>query len=227
MKIHLPQIAKAAVLSAFVFINYSALCQVVQRVETVSTTSSDGTITEYGPNSVLIRTSEAEAPIRYGFSERTTYVDETGAPVSSTVIRSGAPATVYYTRVGDALIADKVMVRTRTTVPVAEPAPVAVAATSSSGVITTLGGDRLIIRAEGVAEPVPYQYTKTTTYVDENGNPVSFETVKSGIPVTVHYSRVNGSLVADRVVVRGAPVVNESRTTTTTTIREESDDDDE
>ncbi len=36
--------------------------------------------------------------------------------------------------------------------------------------------------------PVRYNFTKTTTYVDENGNPVSVETVKSGAPVTVYYS---------------------------------------
>ena len=31
-----------------------------------------------------------------------------------------------------------------------------------------------------------YTYTKTTTYVDEMGKPVSIETVKAGVPATVY-----------------------------------------
>jgi hypothetical protein len=55
------------------------------------------------------------------------------------------------------------------------------------------------------------------------GNPVSMETVKSGLPVTVYYSKDGDDLVANKVVVRKtvteapAPVTIEKTTTTTTT----------
>lgn len=193
-----------------------------------TTTTTQGTISDFGPGHVIIRSTTSE-PARYTFNERTVYVDETGAPVSASVLSSGIPATVEYTRVGDALIADKVIVRTRT------PAAVqTTTATTTSGVISDFGSGRMVIRTESSAEPVPYTFTESTTYVDEAGNPVSVETVKSGLPVTVYYSQDNGRMVASRVVVRQAsapaPVVEERRTTTRTIttdeIRDADDDDD-
>ncbi len=69
--------------------------------------------------------------------------------------------------------------------------------------------------------PVSYSFSKTTTYVDENGNPVSVDVVKSGIPVTVYYTQDGDRMIASKVVVRRtettAPIVEEKKTTTTTT----------
>jgi len=57
--------------------------------------------------------------------------------------------------------------------------------------------------------------------VDENGNPVSVETVRSGVPVTVYYDRDGDRMVATRVVVRNtepsATVIKKTTTTTTET----------
>jgi hypothetical protein len=57
--------------------------------------------------------------------------------------------------------------------------------------------------------------------VDENGNPVSIDTVKSGVPVTIYYDRNGDTMVASRVVVRSldpnATVIEHKKTTTTTT----------
>lgn len=192
-----------------------------QRVETVtSTTTAEGTITEFGPREVLINADGG--PARYTFTERTTYVDETGTPVSVSVMKSGLPATVYYTRVGDALVADKVMVRTRV-----EPAAAvsATQTTTTTGVITDFGPERLSVRTQTSADPLRYSFSKTITYVDELGNPVSMETVRSGLPVTVHYMRQNGEMVASRVVVKtstapAVPVVEEKTTTKRTTVTE-------
>jgi hypothetical protein len=66
----------------------------------------------------------------------------------------------------------------------------------------------LVIRSESSTTPIRYGYTKSTTYVDETGAPVSLEAVKSGLPVTVHYVREGDRMIANRVIVR--------RTTTTT-----------
>ncbi len=74
--------------------------------------------------------------------------------------------------------------------------------TTSGGIISDFGPERIVIRSETQTEPLTYSYSKTTTYVDEAGNPVSIETVKSGLPVTIHYTKVGDHLVASKVVVR-------------------------
>ncbi|CAN5563396.1 hypothetical protein BH09VER1_BH09VER1_48000 [soil metagenome] len=76
------------------------------------------------------------------------------------------------------------------------------------GTVNTFGPDVLTVRGEG-ATPMSYHYTKSTTYVDEAGAPVSMETVKSGLPVTVYYTKTGDDMVASKVIVR--------KTTTTTT----------
>ena len=95
--------------------------------------------------------------------------------------------------------------------------------TTSAGTISEFGPETIVIRSETSPEPVRYTYSKTTTYVDETGAPVSIETVKSGLPVTVHYVKVGDRMVASRVIVRkavvapAAPVIEQKKTTTTTT----------
>lgn len=95
--------------------------------------------------------------------------------------------------------------------------------TTSAGTISEFGPETIVIRSETSPEPIRYSYSKTTTYVDETGAPVSIETVKSGLPVTVHYVKVGDRMVASRVIVRkavvapAAPVIEQKKTTTTTT----------
>jgi hypothetical protein len=104
-------------------------------------------------------------------------------------------------------------------------------ATTSMGTISEFSPDTITVRSTSVAEPIRYRYTKTTTYVDEAGAPVSVELVKSGLPVTVHYVREGDQLVASRVIVRKAvapaPSVIEKKTTTTTTTTDKDDDDED
>ena len=94
--------------------------------------------------------------------------------------------------------------------------------TTTAGTISEFGPETIIVRSETAPEPIRYSYTKTTTYVDETGAPVSIETVKSGLPVTVYYAKVGDKMVATKVIVRkvvvkAAPVIEEKKTTTTTT----------
>lgn len=110
-------------------------------------------------------------------------------------------------------------VQTITTDPVAVQSTTT---TNSAGTISEFNPQTIIVKTESAAEPVTYSYSKTTTYVDESGNPVSMETVKSGMPVTIYYVKDGDNLVASKVVVRKAVIqpevnVNESKTTTTTT----------
>ena len=83
-------------------------------VETV-TTETAGTISEVRPDTLVIRTETSSSPIKYSSTKTTTYVDETGAPVSVKTVTSGLPVTVYYTREGDRMIANKVVVKKTTT----------------------------------------------------------------------------------------------------------------
>ena len=95
--------------------------------------------------------------------------------------------------------------------------------TTSAGTISEFGADTIVIRSETSPEPIRYGYSRTTTYVDETGAPVSIATVRSGLPVTVYYVKVGDKMVASKVIVRktvivpAAPVIQDTKTTTTTT----------
>ena len=98
--------------------------------------------------------------------------------------------------------------------------------TNTGGIISEFGPDVLVIKSETAPEPIRYSYTTKTVYVDETGAPVTMTTVKSGLPVTVYYTKVGDKMVASRVVVKktvvkpAAPVIEENKTTTTTTTTE-------
>ena len=188
--------------------------------ETTTTTTS-GTISDFVGEQIVVRTESSAEPLTYRFTKTTTYVDETGAPVSIETVRSGLPVTVHYVKEGDALLAKKVVVKKTTSTP---GGTTETTTTTTRGTISEFSpDDALVIRTESSTEPIRYKFTKTTTYVDEAGNPVSIKTVKSGLPVTVHYTKVDGDLVAKKVIVRKTttterpPRTTESRTETRTT----------
>lgn len=209
-----------------------------QTIEATRTTvTSDGIVSEFGPQGLLIKTAVDSQPIRYISTDTTNYVDELGNPVSASLVTAGVPTTVYYTKVGDRLIVSKVMVKTGAVAARVVTPAVTETTTYSEGTVTDFGGDRIVLRSQSSAQPMPYTYTKTTSYVDEAGAPIAVDTVRSGVPVTVYYVKgADGSLIASKVVVRRAaavavpvpPVVETQRTTTTTTVpvRRDNDDDD-
>ena len=67
----------------------AAFAQTVVK-ETTTTTNTAGTITEFGPEQIVIRSETAPQPVRYISRKTTTYVDDTGAPVSIETVKSGA-----------------------------------------------------------------------------------------------------------------------------------------
>lgn len=79
--------------------------------ETTTTTRTLGTISEFGEDTIIVRSETSPAPLRYSYTKTTTYVDEDGTPVSIKTVKSGLPVTVYYTKDGDRMIATKVIVR--------------------------------------------------------------------------------------------------------------------
>lgn len=98
--------------------------------------------------------------------------------------------------------------------------------TETMGTISEVSPDTLVVRSETSTSPTKYTYTKSTTYVDDMGNPVSMETVKSGLPVTVYYTQEGDQMIANKVMVRKTvtttenPLMQEKRTKTTTTTTE-------
>ncbi|MES2569776.1 MAG: hypothetical protein V4710_06930, partial [Verrucomicrobiota bacterium] len=87
------------------------LCAPIAPAQPTTTTTSLGTVSEVSPDALIIRSSTETAPLRYSYTKSTTYVDETGAPVSLDVVRSGLPVTVHYTEAGGQMLASKVIVR--------------------------------------------------------------------------------------------------------------------
>src|SRR5262245_42880138 len=51
--------------------------------------------------------------------------------------------------------------------------------TTSQGTVSQMGPGTIVIRSTESSAPTTYTSTRTTTYVDEAGNPVAVETVKS------------------------------------------------
>jgi len=94
-----------------------------------------GTVTEFSPDTVMVRTQESAAPVRYAFSKETEYVDDTGNRVTREVVKSGAPVTLRYIKDGDRMIVNRVIVHK--TVPVA---PEAVTTQKTTTTTTTTEG---------------------------------------------------------------------------------------
>ena len=187
-----------------------------------TTTTTAGTVRTFGPDAITVTTDSSPTPVRYGFSKTTTYVDENGNPVSAETVISGLPVTVYYNNDGDRLVATKVVVRKHVDMD-SDGSTIqkttTTSTTSSRGLVSSFTPDSMVVTSDTSSAPTTYESTKTTTYVDENGNPVSVETVKSGAPVTVYYDREGDRMVAIRVVVRNTnpDETTVKKTTTTTT----------
>ena len=106
----------------------------------------------------------------------------------------------------------------------AQQSQMTVTRTETAGTISEVNPDTLVIRSESSPNPVVYTYTKKTNYINERGEPVSMETVKSGLPVTVYYTRDGNQMIAEKVLVHETtttrtekPIMEENKTSTTTT----------
>ena len=93
--------------------------------------------------------------------------------------------------------------------------------TSYSGVVSEINPSTstMIIKSETAPAPVTYTYTKQTTFVDAQGNVVSYETIRNA-PVTVEYMKDGDRTIVTRVVAtRPASVIHKEETTTHTETR--------
>jgi hypothetical protein len=70
-----------------------------------------GTITEVSPGILVIEQPGAsDTPVRYVNNKTTNYVNENGEPVPPESVKPGTPVKIFYTKVGDTLVASRVEV---------------------------------------------------------------------------------------------------------------------
>lgn len=110
---------------------------------------------------------------------------------------------------------------TTTTSPVVTGTTTMITSSNLEGTVTsfTPASSQIVVRSSA-GSPVTYSYSKTTTFVDADGNTVSSETIQPGTPTTVYYATENGQSVVSKVVVRRpapATVVVPATTTRTET----------
>lgn len=88
-------------------------------VTTTREVTSEGTISSLEPQSFVIHSETASAPLTYSYGTKTVYVDDSGAVISREVIRPGTPVTIHYVREGDRALAERVVVHRTATAAVA------------------------------------------------------------------------------------------------------------
>ena len=76
-----------------------------------STVTSQGTILGYTPASdyITFRTTTDAVPVRYYYTKETTILDPEGKVVTWSAVRPESPATVYYVKQGDRIVASKIV----------------------------------------------------------------------------------------------------------------------
>lgn len=160
---------------------------------TVSTSRTVGVVNSMGPDALVIRSETSTLPLTYSSTGTTSFVDETGTPVAREVVASGLPVTVEYSRDGERLIANRVVVHRQTTSTVTTP------------------GTPAVIEKTVTSPPV---VVEKKVYVDR---PVIVEKkVPVDRPVIVEKKvPVDRPVIVEKQVP--APVVEETKTTRTTT----------
>src|SRR6266436_3385963 len=84
-------------------------------------------------------------------------------------------------------------------------APIAFAQTSTTytdGTVTTYTpGKTIVVRKEGVTEPISYMLGKTVRYVNKAGREIDEHLIRPGARVHVYYDGTGSTQVVNRVVV--------------------------
>ena len=106
-----------------------------QVVSESTTTTSNGTVSDFSPDSIVVHSESAAEPIHYSYSKQTTVVDEAGNPVDVSIVKTGVPVQVYYEGTGEHMVARKIVVhKVQTT---SDAAPVVVEKKSTTTTTTT------------------------------------------------------------------------------------------
>ena len=88
-----------------------------------------------------------------------------------------------------------------------------------TGTITTFtpSSDYIVFRTQTSTEPVKYYYTKQTTVVDSEGNPVELSMLRPDMPVRYTYVKEGDRMVISKVTLEKPLSYYKKETTTTTT----------
>jgi hypothetical protein len=88
-----------------------------------------------------------------------------------------------------------------------------------TGTITafTPSSDYITFRTQTSAEPMKYYYTKETTVVDSEGNPVELSMLRPDMPVHYTYTKEGDRVVVTKVTLEKPISYYKKETTTTTT----------
>jgi hypothetical protein len=89
-----------------------AAAEIVEReVTQKSSTTYSGTVAELDPSSstIILKSESSPSPMKYRYTEKTTFVDESGNEVKYEAIRN-QPVTVHYLKEGDSMVVTRVMV---------------------------------------------------------------------------------------------------------------------
>jgi len=81
--------------------------------ETTTTTTYSGTVSSVAPSSstiILKSDAASDAPTKYVYSERTSWVDAAGNTVTRESVQN-QPVTIYYEKQGDQLVVSKVVMQ--------------------------------------------------------------------------------------------------------------------
>jgi hypothetical protein len=180
----------------------------VQRTESVVTVGADphatGNISAMDSGNLTLVNDLGSMTV-YILNSETEFMDKNGQLISPTTLTQQTPITVYYTPVGNALLATKVVVS---------------GTLFSDGVLTEIGPDALVIQMPGApAAPVRYIQDASTKVVDSMGKTVKI--LAPGDPVRVFYARAGDSMVATKIQVlgpngSGVPTAVKTKTTTVT-----------
>jgi len=87
----------------------AAVAGTTEETTTERTTTYKGVVTDMPDSTTMVLKSDAGAPTRYTFSEKTTFVDADGNVVSRETIKN-QPVTIYTAPEGSSTIVSKVVV---------------------------------------------------------------------------------------------------------------------
>lgn len=174
--------------------------------QAVETTFAEGTVTEFMPGSAIVLRSDA-GPGRYVITEKTTFVDETGAVVEATTISPGVPVKVTYVREGDRMVVSKVVVTKKGRITTEERTTTTPTAHASGTIVSFAPGtERFFVRTETAPAPIGYTFTERTVFVDSAGRTLTRTQIRPGAPVQIITEPgPDDALIASRVVVMEAP----------------------
>lgn len=126
----------------------------------VTTTTRVGRVGTVTPDMMVMEAASGTEPVPYARTTRTVFVDETGATVPVESFRAGVPVTIHYSKDGERLVAERVVVQRRelvtpaATTTVVEPGPT---------VVTPTAEERVIVEKPAPAPVVKKKTTTTTT----------------------------------------------------------------